>query len=475
MKQKFLLLVILISFLQFGQAQTVDKPWALGLNVGVTKYIGDLGGNALTDFTHSEYIFGYWNGGLSLATYLNPSFDIGILADYGLLGIRFNTLKDFKLTKFEGSLFVHYKLNNGYILPKDSKISPFLSLGLGFASYGNIPDATNLGDATGTDFIVPLGVGVKYQINDNIAIQYLYQYNFTNRDNHDLVVSGGNDAYGEHLVSVIFSLGKLKDSDKDGVPNKYDLCPNTPVGVKVDTKGCPIDSDNDGVADYLDKCPNTPVGVKVDADGCPTDSDHDGVSDYLDKCPDTPADVTIDASGCPLDVDNDGVPDYLDKCPNTPACAQVDVNGCPLDRDGDDVPDYLDKCPDVAGTVANNGCPEEKAKKVITQELKGIQFETNKDVILNVSKTILNKAIAFLKANPSYNLEIDGHTDSKGKAFFNLELSQKRANAVARYLVNHGIDAKRLSLSGFGQTLPIADNKTPDGRAKNRRVEFQVK
>lgn len=475
MKQKALLFVILLSLMQFGNAQTVDKHWALGLNVGVTKYTGDLGGNALTDFTHSEYIFGYWNGGLTLATYLNPSFDLGILADYGLYGTRYNAIKDFKLTKFEGSLFAHYKFNNGYLLRKDCKISPFLSLGLGLASYGNIQGATNNGDRTGTDFIVPLGVGVKYQINDDIAIQYLYQYNITNRDNHDLVVAGGNDVFGEHLVSVIFGLGKLKDTDKDGVPDKYDLCPNTPAGVKVDAKGCPIDTDNDGVADYLDKCPNTPVGVKVDADGCPLDTDHDGVADYLDKCPDTPAGVAVDANGCPLDADKDGVPDYLDKCPNTPSCAQVDANGCPLDRDGDGVPDYLDKCPDVAGTVANYGCPEEKPKKVIPQELKGIQFETNKDLINKISKPILNNAVAFMKANPAYNLEIDGYTDTTGKAFYNLELSQKRANAVAKYLVNHGIVATRLSESGFGQTLPIADNNTVEGRAKNRRVEFQVK
>jgi outer membrane protein OmpA-like peptidoglycan-associated protein len=474
MKQKTLLLVILLSLMQFGKAQTVDVPWALGLNVGVTKYTGDLGGNALTDFTHSEYNLGYWNGGLTLATYLNPSFDLGILADYGLYGIRYNSLKDFKLTKFEGSLFGHYKFNNGYILPKTCKISPFLSLGLGFASYGNVDQATNNGDPTGADFIVPLGVGVKYQISDHVAIQYLYQYNITSRDNHDRVVSGGNDVYGEHLVSVIFGLGKLKDTDKDGVADKYDLCPNTPAGVKVDAKGCPIDTDNDGVADYLDKCPNTPSNVKVDANGCPLDTDGDGVPDYLDKCPDTPAGVAVDVNGCPLDADKDGVPDYLDKCPNTPACSPVDANGCPLDRDGDGVPDYLDKCPDVAGTVANNGCPE-VAKKVIVQELKGIKFETNKDVIKKVSKPILNKAIEFMKANPSYNLEIDGYTDNQGKAFYNLKLSQKRANSVAKYLVDHGIDAKRLSESGFGESVPVSDNKTEEGRAQNRRVDFQVK
>ncbi len=89
------------------------------------------------------------------------------------------------------------------------------------------------------------------------------------------------------------------DSDKDGVQDKADKCPNTPAGVKVDMNGCPLDSDGDGIADYLDKCPNTPTGALVDKVGCPLDSDHDGVADYLDKCPATPKGVSIDADGCP--------------------------------------------------------------------------------------------------------------------------------------------------------------------------------
>ena len=475
MKIKALLLVVLISCVQFTKAQTVDKPLALGISIGSNKYTGDLGGNALTDFTHSQYMLGYFSGAVSLSSYLNPSFDLGIMGDYGLYGIYTKLDQKFISTKFESSLFAHYKLNNGYIFSKKSSVSPFLSLGLGIASYGKVANYETWADTKGVDFIVPVGLGIKYQINDNIAIQYQYNYNFTSSDNHDKVVSGGNDAFGEHLVSFIVGLGKLKDSDKDGVADKYDLCPNTPVGVKVDAKGCPIDSDNDGVADYLDKCPNTPVGVKVDANGCPLDSDNDGVADYLDKCPNTPAGVKVDVNGCPLDSDGDGVPDYLDKCPNTPACAKVDANGCPVDTDGDGVPDYLDKCPTVAGTAANNGCPEEKkveAKKVI--EVDGILFESGKYTITKKSSEILNKAVSVMKSNPNYNLEIDGHTDSKGKALSNLNLSIKRADAVVKHLVKHGIDASRLSMSGFGQSLPVADNKTVEGRAKNRRAEVKV-
>ena len=158
-----------------------------------------------------------------------------------------------------------------------------------------------------------------------------------------------------------------KDSDKDGVWDKIDACPNTPLGVQVDKKGCPVDADNDGVPDFLDKCPNTlPEAVQyVDSVGCDKDTDGDGVEDYRDLCPDTPEEARgyVDEMGCPLDSDGDGVSDYMDECPGTPEAAygQTDGRGCPRDTDGDGVPDYLDECPNTPeeayGKIDNKGCP----------------------------------------------------------------------------------------------------------------------
>lgn len=279
------------------------------------------------------------------------------------------------------------------------------------------------------------------------------------------------------------------DSDKDGVPDYLDQCPKTPEGLAVDSVGCPLDEDGDGVADYLDKCPQTPVDVKVDKNGCPLDSDGDGVADYLDKCPETPADAKVDANGCPLDSDGDGVPDYIDRCPNTNAGTKVDAYGCPdslkiprydaygrpIDGDGDGIPDYLDNCPEIPGVESNNGCPEVTEETMsILQTLEGIQFETAKSVIRRSYYEILSKVVKIMKENPHYKLIISGHTDNVGESEMNERLSNSRANEVRRYLINRGVDANRLKAVGYGDKKPIADNSTEIGRKKNRRVQFEI-
>jgi OmpA-OmpF porin, OOP family len=508
MKKKGLLLICLLSAFFNVNAQTAENKYAVGLYLGKNEYVGELG-NGVLNFKQKFYLL----EGVSFASYLTPSFDIGLQGSYGGYGYFFNSElnNNFGGRKFEGSLFLHYKFDNGYFLDESSSLSPFIELGWGLAGYdaGGYNQASRV-DTKGTDFIVPFGVGLKYKITKNLALQYKFVYNLTNHDYRDKMFTDGvndkNDAFAEHSFGVVFCFGKPKDSDHDGVPDYLDKCPNTRKGLKVNSSGCPLDTDGDGVPDYLDKCPNTPAGEKVDAHGCVIDADGDGVPDNLDKCPNTPKNVKVDAAGCPIDTDGDGVPDYLDKCPNspvgtkvdatgcptdsdgdgvpdnqdkcpdTPKDAKVDATGCPLDSDGDGVPDYLDKCPDVKGMISNKGCPAIKAetKKIFAQALRGIQFEAGKDIIKKTSNEILDKVISVMKENPYYNLEINGHTDSQGIALKNLELSQKRAEAVKNYLVKGGVDASKLTAKGLGQSVPIASNTTPAGREKNRRVEFKV-
>jgi outer membrane protein OmpA-like peptidoglycan-associated protein len=283
-------------------------------------------------------------------------------------------------------------------------------------------------------------------------------------------------------IGFVDEKGCELDSDKDGVFDYMDKCPETPEGVKVDSVGCPHDSDGDGVYDYLDLCPETPVQAHgmVDKNGCPLDTDTDGVPDYLDLCPNTPLEALgfVDRNGCTLDSDDDGVPDYLDKCPDTPVEARgmVDQNGCPRDTDGDGVFDYLDNCPKVPGVASNKGCPEIKTevKTLFQKALQGIQFETGKDQIRTTSHTILNQIAKVLIDNPTYLIEVRGHTDNVGKMEMNMDLSERRALSVRNYLISKGVDEKRMTSNGFGDTLPVASNKTAAGRTLNRRVEFIV-
>ena len=391
--------------LQFTNAQTADHKFAIGVSAVRTEYNGDYG-NGIFDFRQ-----GMNPGvGLTLSYYVNPSFNLGLQGTYGDYGYWQDPSNMFIGRKFDASLFTHYKFNNGYILSKESNFSPFLSLGFGLATYATSNSATPWPTIIvgGTDLILPVGVGLKYHISKRVAIQYQYIYTFTNSDIHDQNAGPdyfgspahpnskpGSDEYGQHIFSLIFNFGKLKDTDKDGVADKYDKCPGTPMNVKVDEKGCPTDADGDGIPDYLDKCPNTPPNVQVDAVGCPIDTDGDGVADYLDKCPNTPAGVKVDVTGCPIDADGDGVADEFDKCPNTPAAAygKVDANGCPLDTDGDGVPDYLDKCPDTpAGTAVDaNGCPTTPVVVPPVVTFDNTLFQLGKSIIRKPFYANLNK------------------------------------------------------------------------------------
>lgn len=282
---------------------------------------------------------------------------------------------------------------------------------------------------------------------------------------------------GTPVGAVVDLQGCPSDSDGDKVFNGLDACPNTPEGAEVDARGCPTDADADGVYDGIDQCPMTPAGARVDARGCPSDSDADGVPDGPDQCPNTPAGATVDATGCPTDSDRDGVFDGLDRCPGTPAGTEVDSSGCQRasDRDGDGVDDSKDRCPGTAaGTrVDAAGCPILFTPERTPVVLRGVTFETGRSALRPDSYTVLDIVAASLIANPDIRIEIAGHTDSTGSAATNMRLSQARADAVRAYLASNGVAPDRMVARGYGPAEPIAPNTTADGRAQNRRVELR--
>jgi outer membrane protein OmpA-like peptidoglycan-associated protein len=261
------------------------------------------------------------------------------------------------------------------------------------------------------------------------------------------------------------------DSDGDGVPDNEDKCP-TQNGSKMNS-GCPElskDTDGDGITDDLDRCPDY---FAKTATGCPDavkDSDGDGIADSEDKCPDMKGITTF--GGCP-DTDNDGIPDPDDKCKY--AAGLKLYGGCP-DSDGDGIPDDRDKCPNTVGTVASNGCPDIKIedRKTLDVAMRAVQFELGKATLKSESFTILQQVASLLQRYPDYNLAIGGHTDNTGSSVANQELSEKRAKACYDYIISRGVSADRLSYTGFGESRPVADNATENGRSLNRRVEFNL-
>lgn len=254
---------------------------------------------------------------------------------------------------------------------------------------------------------------------------------------------------------------------------------------------CGIDTDGDGIIDKRDPCPTEPEDFDGDRDddGCPeSDRDGDGLDDPVDSCPDEPEDMDgyLDEDGCPdPDNDGDGVRDDIDKCPMTPEDDDgfQDDDGCPdPDNDGDGIMDPVDKCPnepeDFDGDKDDDGCPDLYKKIVVTKtriELKQkVFFKHNKSRIMSKSYELLDEVADVLSKNNALNVRIEGHTDSKASNRYNMKLSQRRANAVKKYLVGAGIEGARLIAKGFGEDVPIDTNDTKEGRARNRRVEFHI-
>lgn len=240
-------------------------------------------------------------------------------------------------------------------------------------------------------------------------------------------------------------------------------------------KAKPGDRDKDGIADSVDACP-TVAGLEA-LDGCP-DADNDGVADAKDKCPNQAG--TAKNDGCPVpDTDGDGVDDESDECPGVVGVLRY--KGCPIpDSDGDGVNDEADSCVNEAGTVDNKGCPEKKSDTLASETreqldaaARNIFFEASSDRLAEASYKALDNIATILK-NTTYNVFIEGHTDSSGDPAKNRLLSQKRAEAVKNYLIRKGVGSTRLYANGLGSDLPIAPNSTPEGRARNRRVEITL-
>jgi outer membrane protein OmpA-like peptidoglycan-associated protein/opacity protein-like surface antigen len=349
------------------------------------------------------------------------------------------------------------------------------------------PEDSSAYESKRTGFNV--AAGLKLAFSPRVALRLeardlIYKFKDTETANGASDKTQSSFIYTSGLQLTLGGSSECVDADLDGICDKKDECPNTPTGCLVDSKGCPIDTDGDGVCDGVDTCPNTPKGVTVDAKGCPMDSDNDGVFDGLDQCPNTPAGCKVDEKGCPIDSDGDGVCDGLDQCANTLSGCRVDEKGCPVDSDNDGVCDGLDLCPSTpqGARVDKDGCPIEITqqetemldKGVIT--VRNIYFDTAKWDIKPESNKALTDLCTIFKQWPTLQIEIGGHADARGSDAYNQDLTEKRAGAVLDWFKANCADANLANFTsqGYGESRPVASNKTAKGMALNRRVEFKV-
>lgn len=328
-------------------------------------------------------------------------------------------------------------------LDRDRVFSPYLLFGIGYLRADLDPGGSD-DRPTGT-----LGVGFKWRMGQSrfsIRGEYRARLAYKSGDNLTDNIASLGVQYRFGGKKSVPTLQDNADTDADGVLDIWDVCPDTELGTQVGSTGCPLrdreaDGDGDRIPDSKDECPNTRKGNAVDLRGCTLDSDRDGVMSGEDRCPASRPDAVVDQFGCSRDDDGDSVPYHLDDCPDTVAGARVDVFGCEI-------------------------------KDVI--RLPGVNFVTGSDRILAGSESILGSAAETLKMHPDLEIEVAGHTDSVGQGDSNYSLSERRAKSVRDLLITRGVDATRLTARGYGESQPVADNETAQGRADNRRVELRI-
>jgi len=459
-------------------------------------------------------------------SFTSPISELSLVAEYDFLGKRRwiqNDKDDSKNMEVTTNRF-------------RKMITPYIFGGIGmsftqpevnFNGRANTEINNDISNTENTNFQIPIGIGVRYDISEVIYLSAEASSRVPLTDYLEGISESANpdrnDSYQFIGLNLGFRLGANSDSDKDGISDAKDLCPEVP-GLEI-FSGCP-DSDADGIQDKLDSCPNTP-GL-TEFQGCP-DTDQDGIQDSvddcpeiagiksLDGCPDSDGDGIADAkdncpneagiasnNGCPevqiKDSDNDGFLDDVDPCPNLAGsvngCPDSDgdgfsdnidpcpsvkgiINGCP-DSDNDGLPDNLDDCPNRYGSRSNNGCPASGPVTTTTPStsnalfIDDIYFDTNRSIIKDQYRYRIDEAATYAKNNPQAELLITGHADARDTDDFNLNLSQKRAEAVYQALVKKGIPPSRLTIQYVGENKPAADNQTQEGLARNRRVEIRA-
>ncbi|NJL75359.1 MAG: OmpA family protein [Saprospiraceae bacterium] len=478
-KLTFTLAILFICY--FVNAQSPTTKHGLSFNVTIFDYYSPFNEQLLNAEGNTTL-----GGKIGFHTNLVGPLNLEIPLRIGVVQLPTpdNLLQPYSEDKFLGNLDALLQFQ---LAKSESLFVPYLSAGLGAAYIEDLNITPQ----------VPVGVGLDIKLSRNLYLQGRSEYrlsfkeiptsdltynNLTHNLGFKILLGKGAstpktpvDSDGDGLADLLdkcptqagkASLNGCPDADDDGIADEEDKCP-TEAGVSL-FQGCP-DTDNDGVQDTEDACPN--VAGTIAFKGCP-DTDGDGIEDAKDECPN--AYGSPEFRGCP-DTDGDGVPDSKDRCPN--AVGTIATNGCP-DTDGDGVSDDQDACPTTQGSASNRGCPVKEISKEDKATLEfaaqNIEFEINSSYFKKTTYEVLDQVADILLRYSEFNVNIDGYTDNVGADKYNQWLSEKRAERCYNYLINKGINAERMKFTGYGETNPVADNNTADGREKNRRVEFNL-
>lgn len=455
---RFLLASLFIFCFSNANAQDENNPWAVGIGINAVDFYpnGDDEGPLGTFGNEYFNVDDHWNimpsvSRISVGKYIGAGFffeaagSMNKITKYGD-----EEVNDLRYVAVDGSF--NFSFRNA--IKPEGWFDPMLGIGGGY-TWVDSPEPTGgrmlgAGTLNGT-------AGFNFWLHENVAITAQSTYKHAFEDSRD--------SHFQHVAGLKFVFGGV-DSDGDGIYDKNDECPETP-GLP-EFNGCP-DTDGDGIEDRQDDCPMEPGLAQFN--GCP-DTDGDSVPDHLDDCPTVAG--TAAMKGCP-DTDGDGIRDMDDECPNE--AGPKENNGCPWqDRDNDGVLDKDDQCPDVAGTVANNGCPEVTVEVIneLNEYSRTILFDLNKSTIRPESNETLQAIAEIMEEYPNTIFHIEGHTDSQGSDAYNMKLSKERAKSVENFLESEGIPSNRLTSEGYGESRPIATNKTAAGRQQNRRVEISL-
>ena len=441
-----------------GRAQY--RTWTFGVNGGFTVPALVIGGT--NDFGKNvglgEYTFGEYYG-ISLRKQLTHAFGLqgnlnrGHVISYNKgaankIGISggsgpYSTSKT--KVQFDANLSAVVNVATIDFLSRENAVNFYLTAGYGLMAYSSAlyttydngdgtPAIDNKGkyDGGNDDYTkeayIPVGLGFKFKLNDRVTLDLGHQMKFIDGDNFDGVYANGNskDKFSYTHAGLEFSLGAKSKPDLNWV---------NPIAMMYDELKDPT------LRQEVEALKGRVTNVEQAVEDLKKDSDGDGVADHLDKCPNTPAGAKVDGAGCEIDTDADGVPDWKDKCPTE------------------------------VGTAELNGCPEMETATM--KDAQNIQFEFNSSVLRTSSYASLDKVSSTMRADNNMKLQLDGHASEEGTEEYNMQLSIDRANAVKTYLVNSGVDAKRIMTNGYGETRPIASNATEQGRVANRRVEFR--